>query len=469
MVRIQPVAYVVLKRKEDINMFQGTLPQSCIKIVSKLVQEWKTDRIYVGCSGNFTIERSISKVTKCPITSNDVTIYSSYIGEFFAGHSLDGLQIRSEFAQKYKLFGQYMETDIDKVATLLLAADMLTYDKPGVYYERMYQAYEQQFPVMHAKLKKKLQECKTNIDSFYCGDVMDLLDSVGPNDGFVSFPPFYSGGYEKMWSRLEQVFFYDRPQYTEFDPDAVMEAFVEKVKKLNNFCICMERPIPSLSDYVVGQSVTNKGKAIYIYGKSSKKHFIETRIKQTNGTPIRKITADYKLTGDIKIKKLTVDQFIENKALYLSMRVASTANPNAMFGLYDGDRCFGFFGFASGYMFGCPNGYEGPSIYLMCDFAVAPTCEKHLSKLVLMCILSKEVQMIAERMTSKQINLIHTNVFSKNPVSMKYRGIFELALGTVQEKDENGKPTLYDLSYVAKPGQWTLQEGYKIWRQKYSR
>lgn len=155
--------------------------------------------------------------------------------------------------------------------------------------------------------------------------------------------------------------------------------------------------------------------------------------------------------------------------MYLSTRVKSVANPNAMYGLFDGDRCFGFFGLTNSYMLGCPGGYEGPNIYLMSDFSVSPTCEKHLSKLVLCCVLSKEVRMIAEHLAGKRINLINTNVFSKNPVSMKYRGLFDLAVTTIKEKDENGNPTLYDLSYVAKPGQWTLQEGYELWRRKYSR
>lgn len=119
-------------------MFQGTLPQACIKIVSKLVQEWNVKRIYVGCSGNFTIERSISKVVKCPITSNDVTIYSAYIGQFLCGQPLDGLAIREEPGGKYQVFQPYMGTDIDKVATLLIASDMLTYDQPGMYYQRMW-------------------------------------------------------------------------------------------------------------------------------------------------------------------------------------------------------------------------------------------------------------------------------------------------------------------------------------------
>lgn len=449
-------------------MFQGTLPQSVVKIVGKIVKEWDTKRIYVGCSGNFTIERSISGLVKCPITSNDVTIYSSYIGKYFAGEKLD-FGIKTEFAEKYKIFTDYMETDADKIATLIIASDMLTYDKPGVYFQRMYDAYTEQFPVMHSKLVEKLKKAKTNIDTFYHGDVMELLDIVGKEDGFISFPPFYGGGYEKMWKRLEEVFFYEPPKYEEFNPDKALKQFCEKVKKMNNYVICTERPVEELADNLIGQSVTAKGKAIYVYGKSTETHFIEARVKETNAKPIMKIDGEYKLTGNIGIKKIELDQFIENKSMYLSTRVKSTANPQAVFGLYDNGKCFGFFGISNSYMLGCPEKYEGPNVYLMCDFAVAPTCEPKLSKLVLYCILSKEVRQMVERIAGKRINIINTNVFSKNPVSMKYRGIFELAGSKEIEKDESGKVTLYDLTYVAKPGQWTLKEGYELWRQKSSK
>lgn len=180
-------------------MFQGTIPQSVLKIITKVVKEWDTKRIYVGCSGNYTIERGISSVVKCPITSNDVTIYSSYIGKWFAGESLSELKIKTDFAQRYKMFAEKMETDTERIATLILASDILAYDKQGTYYERMYNGYVEQFPKMHKQLVDKLDKVQTKIDKFYHGDVLELLDKVdAESDGFVCFPPFYSGGYEKM-------------------------------------------------------------------------------------------------------------------------------------------------------------------------------------------------------------------------------------------------------------------------------
>ena len=58
---------------------------------------------------------------------------------------------------------------------------------------------------------------------------------------------------------------------------------------------------------------------------------------------------------------------------------------------------------------------EQPTIYLLTDFAISPTKEKHLSKLVLYCALSKEAKFLMENIAGKRIKSIATNAFSNNP------------------------------------------------------
>lgn len=38
-------------------MFHGSLPDSVQQIMGDCIRDWKCTDIYVGCSGNFTIER----------------------------------------------------------------------------------------------------------------------------------------------------------------------------------------------------------------------------------------------------------------------------------------------------------------------------------------------------------------------------------------------------------------------------
>ena len=66
---------------------------------------------------------------------------------------------------------------------------------------------------MHKDLCNKLENMKTNIDTFYHGDVMKMLDEIPENCGFISFPPFFKGGYEKMWKEIENFFEYTEPEY----------------------------------------------------------------------------------------------------------------------------------------------------------------------------------------------------------------------------------------------------------------
>lgn len=451
-------------------MFQGTLPKPVIKIIGNIVKEWDVKRIYVGCSGNFTIERSISNIVNCPITSNDVTIYSSYLGKWFAGQDLKDLHVREGFEEKYGIFSDYMKTDIDKVATLILASDMLSYDKPGAYFKRMYQAYEMQFPRMHKEFVEKLSNIETKIDSFYHGDVMELLDMVDPKcDGFISFPPFYSGGYEKMWSKIEEVFFYERPEYKQFDPNLTLSEFCEKVRKIDRHIIGTEREVKSLSDELVGKSETLQHKTIYLYGKSTKTHYIDKSWSRANVKSIVKIGKDYKLSGDIKIKIIGHDQFLDNRQIYLSKMIKSGDGYHVTIGLYDGEYCFGFIALNNGQRQDFGDCCEEPHVTLLCDFAVSPTSIKKLSKLVLYCALSKEVQLICDRFIKNRVKTISTTVISKSPASMKYRGLFDLINTKLVKDSETGEIEKYILTYIAKPGQWTLKEGYEKWKQKCSR
>lgn len=447
-------------------MFKGTLPSKGVMIVSNIVKDWNCKRIFVGCSGNFTIERTISSVINCPITSNDVTIYSSYIGRFLAGEALDDLQIRDDYEGSCQYFREYMNSDVEKIATLILASDVCEYDgDEHPYTVRMREAYRKQWPVLHAKMVKKIENVKTKIDSFYFGDVMEMLDGLDDESGFVSFPPFFKGGYEKMWHNIEKVFTFTPPTYEVFDPEKHIEQFCHKVLKAKNFVIITERKVPELEQYYFGTMQTAKGKAMYFYSKTTKKVFVKQKVEYSN-LFVERIREDDDIT-DVSIKPISTQMFNELRARYLSKRVNPVGGGYA-YGLFNQDnRLFGVMCFTTGMMFsGFDNLIDGPSVYLLTDFAVSPTKIKRLSKLVLYCSLSKEAQMLAERCINKKCRSVVTNVFSKGPMSMKYRGLYNELNKKVVEKDEQGNPLKYDITYGAKAGQWTLREGFEIWKQK---
>lgn len=450
-------------------MFKGSLPSKAIQVIGNIVKDWDCDRIIVGCSGNFTIERSISKLVKCPITSNDVTIYSSYLGKYLAGESLDDLKIREDYKGYCGYFEKYMNSDTEKIATLILATDVCEYDfKNHPYFDRMRKAYEEQFPELHAQLCKKLENIKTNIDSFYFGDVMKLIDHLEGNVGFISFPPFFKGGYEKMWHNISQVFTFQEPEYEVFDPNKHIKIFCDKVSKARHFCIGTERKVEELEKYFIGIVQTHQGKNIYFYSKTEKRVYVNKRA-QYSKLLIERIKEDDEITN-VEVKKISHEIFDELRAKYLSKGIVP-ARESSAYGLFNQDgKLFGVFGFSTSItLSNFESMISGPTIYMMTDFAVSPTKIKHLSKLVLMCVLSKEVKMLAEHDANKRCRSIVTNAFTKKPVSMKYRGIFEILNKRELEYDEHGKCKKFNITYGAEMGKWTLEEAYEIWKRKFAK
>ena len=123
---------------------------------------------------------------------------------------------------------------------------------------------------------------------------------------------------------------------------------------------------------------------------------------------------------------------------------------------------------------------ETPTVYLLSDFPVEPTDYKHLAKLVLYAALSKESKRIAERITKRRAASLVTTAFSKNPESMKYRGLFKVLNrkhnDSLQKADwaKDIDPANayymqpYEINYGAPLGQWTLKEGLALWKKKHS-
>jgi hypothetical protein len=66
-------------------MFHGSIPAEMRRIIAELLVPHRTQAAYVGCSGNFTIERVLWELGYREIRGNDVQLYSCAIGHLLAG------------------------------------------------------------------------------------------------------------------------------------------------------------------------------------------------------------------------------------------------------------------------------------------------------------------------------------------------------------------------------------------------
>ena len=186
-------------------------------------------KVYVGCSGAFTVEQIISRYApKARMWGNDVSLYSSALGAYLANQSFR-LEVQEE---KFAWIEPYLADEEAKAAAVMVLFEVLKYEKANnLFKQRHWAHYLNNFQKFHqdtiAKLRERKQEIR--LEAYTSRDIYDLLDEMPPDAVAVAFLPTYAGGYERMFKRLEEIFAWDRPEYGMIDADRKV-AILEKMK-----------------------------------------------------------------------------------------------------------------------------------------------------------------------------------------------------------------------------------------------
>ncbi|MFQ9866806.1 MAG: hypothetical protein ACLRWP_07095 [Bilophila wadsworthia] len=77
-------------------------------------------------------------------------------------------------------------------------------------------------------------------------------------------------------------------------------------------------------------------------------------------------------------------------------------------------------------------------------------------------LTSREVKEWVDAKLNKRVGWVITTAFAKGPVSMKYRGCFQL-----YSRKQDKKTGQYALNYYAPFGARTLAESFALWKKKY--
>ena len=449
-------------------MFQGTIPQAVRQILAETCAGWEVKSVAVACSGNLTIERVLAN--QFSLHSCDVSIYSCALGSYFAGAPLR-LDPRAEYAEAMPWLASRLATPEDRLASLLLASNFAqALDSKGrlkanVYYRRMMAGYGQQWDALIDQTAGKLVACPLRLASFTAGDAAPWLEGFGAEVGVVSYPPFWADGYETMFKRLDLMFDWDKPTYDLLTDDK-MTAFLERIADRPCWTFCLPVRLEAFDEHLRGFAQTTKfGAPVYVYGNRETRRVIAPG-KAIPPAGLPRLSVGEAVDGLLRIAPLKVDIFNALRATYLNPAI-KPATPALAVGVWVGEALIGAFAFGSQKAYS-----DADTVYLLSDFAVAPTDYPRLSKLVLMAALSRESQILAERMTRHRVRRIMTTAFTQNPVSMKYRGLFEM-VSRKENKDWNedaddSSKMRYALNYIADVGRWTLKEGLDLWLKKHA-
>ena len=428
-------------------MFIGSINRYMRCVLESAASQWRGQDIYVACSGNFTVERILSRCCVGRVFSNDVSIYSCAVGWHLAGQSAR-YKVKGQ-ANEFAWLADYLEPGPSTIATLLLMGEMLKVSGDNPYAKRMQGEYRRRWPELYAKTVERVQKATANLRlaEYFAGDCREFLAKADRNAVCISFPPTYEGGYERLFKKLDAIFDWPRPAYEVFSPED-FEQFSQTVRSFRHWMVSSDAEHSALAaQHVATVQTSLRSKPVYMYCDQAapKLALAHQELARNPWAP---------LTDEVvePVQVVRIDGKVLNaiRSVYLNPHIMP-AMPQRCYAVLSAGKLVGEFGVSWG------RGYLPCDVYLMCDFAVRPSPHKRLSKLILAALLSKAVQIDLEQCTCSRVKVIGTTAFTNKPVSMKYRGLFE-----VHNRGEGY------INYFGQAGRWSLEEGFQWWKSNHS-
>lgn len=412
--------------------------------------------MWVGCSGNYTIERVLHGQV-AGLHSNDVQGYSSAVGMYLADRKVP-FTLKDEYRDELHWLEPYLQTPAGTLATIMIGTRFLQWvGKEGVYYERMLRAHRDQYDEVHTKTVEKIEAANMQIESYHAMDVREWLRDVVPaGDAVAMFPPFFAGDYESQFAMIDEVFDWPEPDYPELD-EAGKDELIEMVRDRPNWLIGLHIERDELRPHLRGRVQTsNRGVPIHVYSSGEVSRIVRPR-QDVERIPMPKIGPGDTIAGDgvMKIHPLTGGQFAMLRSQFMAKSI-KPGSPLLACGVSVDGKIVGAFAYL-------PPKFDPDCVYLMSDFPVSWSRYKHLAKLIVIAAMSVEAKQLVQRPLAHLVKSLATTAFTNRPVSMKYRGLLHIASRKAAEDGVHE----FQLQYEGAMGEWTLQEGLKMWADRW--
>jgi hypothetical protein len=437
-------------------MFLGTIEPVVRNFLAANAEAFRSQVVAVGCSGNFTSERVLWESTgrDVQLFSNDISLYSSMIGAHLAGQPFDTWVNEPDYAW----LNTYLEQGgWTRIAALLVFYRVLMFERQrNAYEKRMWGEYMRQFPDLVAGTREKLDKLGLKIAGYYPGDIFEHFKQMDAEFGdkviYTSYMPFFKGGYEHLYKRLDAIFGWDRPTYPMLDDEQRVE--IAKWCMQRRHVTLLDFPLEGTPPAMVGH--TRRNKHVYLYSNALDKTALYRRLHPDQGVRLELLGELDPITPDTDCRVTPIATAIIQpyKALYLARNIDFSTGMYG-FAVSLGGKVIGFLEYSYGV-----SGGMGEDWYLFSDFSVGWKWHKRASKLVTMLALCNEVKRELEVKSLRRRQHVSTTAWTDKPVSMKYRGIFDL----VKRDEKRGM-----LNYRATWSGLTAQETFELWTKKYGK
>ncbi len=448
--------------------FLGSIAGPLRKVLAAYADEISVP-VLLPCAGNFTVGAALrSGGYRGRITGCDITLYTSALGAYLAG---DHLQVAEREDCPEHLRGLLDFSDSAHLAaSVSIMLDLRqVWQCKNVWHRRVLGNYRRGWPQLMERTLTKLEAYRAHLNQgdgfgYIPQDASAFLQAHGLDHAvFIAPPTFGSSDYIKQERMLAAAATWPAPEYQDISFQDVV--IYEQITAFREWMIIMERPLPEV-EKILGApvAVVHKGRKsiTYAYAGHSKRRIV-TRGYLISRSPGPIFPGDQFLTGKETPGVILMDkkQTVRMNELFMSVRVDYfLADVALSLALCLDKKIIGKLDFnLTKHEWALPQ--PGHQIYQRSDLAV-PSVEPRLAKLVLMMCQSHEVKQLIDATFKDDVRYAVTTAFSKNPVSMKYRGVYKLHK-RLEDPDSGG----YRLNYYGELGLWSLVDGYAAWLKKF--
>jgi hypothetical protein len=443
-------------------MFLGTTPAIISQFIQREIEILKPKRLFVPFAGNFVIEQLAGVVDKnIEVFSTDVSLYSRAVGYGLAGMESE-ITLKDEILNEFTIYKNHTEP-IDKAVAAIFFAEAATArrKKSILYYKRLLQDAIDNQEAYYKKIKDRLLKVQGLLGNFkfYGIDAMELLKDVRTGDFVFYDPPYFVDGYKKMFADLDECFNHTPPKFTDIT-EVIQEQ--QLTEFCNNGVNAMFRDYDR--DEPVGYEIVYKYeykdntffKLFVNYNSDSR--FVGRRDGMKEKAPNYPIiTYEDVITEESKIEVVSVKAEVANHYRLLWVKKATMTGGGCNFLVLIDGKVSGVLTLTEGTKLGTD------LISIFSDPAATTSRYERLGKLILYICCSREV---ISRMNDTYLwehTGFTTRVFTNNPVSMKYRGLFTLK---ERKKATTGN---YENALIYQNREnifSSLEEALKVWLKK---
>jgi len=397
-------------------MFIGSVPKQSVQQLLTVSELTEADRIYVCCSGQFRVESVLrEQFPSLFISGNDVSLLSCALGCWLTG-SLLPFRFIGDLAPLEDI------TPVDprwRLAALLLALDLTALKRSNAFGLHQWQVMIASAESLLASLHQKLERyASIRINDFFAGDLREQARRATEDDGIVlAFTPTYKGGYERAYKALMQSVEWDAPDYSLWDNYQLPDFLRRLEHDGTRYYAYSDHPLDGFRP--IAKFERGHGRTVWLYGRDQGVASLRAETVKARPFAFNPVDAAC-LTAETSVSVLEIDtqRFNFLRERYLS-RSIDFVNGNAHFLVMLGNQV------AGGIAYQRAQYGDITDLYLLSDFSVSR--ERRLSKLIALLATSRDLVRRMERVYGQRFNRIYTTAFTDKPVSMKYRGAFEVS------------------------------------------